>query len=65
MPEPIEKPKQPERPEKAEKPEEELREEIREDARRFILDSLEAGAGPFQILDELAGFYDGDIEDLF
>ena len=59
MPEPTEKPEQPG------KPEEELREEIREDARRFILDSLEAGAGPFQILDELAGFYDGDIEDLF
>ena len=58
MPEPIEQPEQPEKPE-------ELREEIREDARRFILDSLEAGAGPFQILDELAGFYDGDIEDLF
>ena len=61
MPEPTEKPEQPDRPEKPE----ELREEIREDARRFILDSLEAGAGPFQILDELAGFYDGDIEDLF
>ncbi len=61
MPEPIEQPEQPEQPEKPE----ELREEIREDARRFILDSLEAGAGPFQILDELAGFYDGDIEDLF
>ncbi len=58
MPEPTEKPDRPEKPE-------ELREEIREDARRFILDSLEAGAGPFQILDELAGFYDGDIEDLF
>lgn len=61
MPEPTEKPEQPEQPEKPE----ELREEIREDARRFILDSLEAGAGPFQILDELAGFYDGDIEELF
>ncbi len=59
MPGPTEKSEQPE------KHEEELREEIREDARRFILDSLEAGAGPFQILDELAGFYDGDIEDLF
>ena len=58
MPEPTEKPERPEKPE-------ELREEIREDARRFILDSLEAGAGPFQILDELSGFYDGDIEDLF
>ena len=43
----------------------ELRREIREDARRFILDSAIAGVPPVQILDELASFYDGDIMDLF
>ena len=42
----------------------ELRREIREDARRFILDSAIAGVPPVQILDELASFYDGDIMDL-
>ena len=43
----------------------ELRNEIREDARRFIFDSAVAGVPPLQILDELASFYDGDIMDLF
>lgn len=42
-----------------------LKMEIREDARRFILDSIDAGVPAIQILDELASFYDGDIIDLF
>ena len=40
-------------------------EDVREDARKFILDSLDAGAPALQILDDLASFYDGDIVDLF
>lgn len=44
---------------------EEIRREERKDARRFILDGIEAGVPPMQLLDELASFYDGDPCDLF
>lgn len=37
----------------------------RADARQYILDGLENGDSPFDILDGLAGFYDGDPCDLF
>ena len=39
--------------------------EIEEDARRFILDGIEAEVPTMQPLDELASFYDGDPCDLF
>ena len=39
--------------------------EEREDARRFILDGIDAEVPPMQLLDELASFYDGDPCDLF
>lgn len=39
-------------------------EQEREDARRFILDSVYNGVDPVQILDELSTFYDGDPIDL-
>lgn len=39
--------------------------ESREDARRFILDGIDAGEDPVDILNELSSFYDGDIIDLF
>ena len=42
-----------------------LEEEEREDARRFILDSLDAGVPTIQIFDELGSFFDGDPTDLF
>ena len=43
----------------------ELEREIREDARRFILDSIDAGVPGWQIADELGSFFDGDPLDLF
>lgn len=43
----------------------EIRREEREDARRFILDSIDSGRDPMSILDELASFYDGDPCELF
>lgn len=43
----------------------EIRREEREDARRFILDGIDAEVPPMQLLDELASFYDGDPCDLF
>ena len=39
--------------------------EIREDARRYILESIDSGIDPMTILDDLASFYDGDPIDLF
>lgn len=39
--------------------------ESREDARQFILDGIDSGADPVDILNELSSFYDGDIVDLF
>ena len=39
--------------------------EAREDARRFILDSIDAGVDVVTILDDLSSFYDGDPIDLF
>ncbi len=38
--------------------------EIRDDARRFLLEGAQAGVDPWTLLDELASFYDGDIIDL-
>lgn len=43
----------------------ELEEEIREDARQFILDSIDAGVDVPTILNDLSSFYDGDLIDLF
>lgn len=43
----------------------EIDREEREDARRFILDGIDAEVPPMQLLDELASFYDGDPCDLF
>ena len=43
----------------------EIRREEREDAMRFILDSIDSGRNPMSILDELGTFYDGDPCDLF
>lgn len=43
----------------------ELESEVREDARAFIMDGIDAGVSPSQLLDELAGFFDGDPCDLF
>lgn len=43
----------------------EIRREERDDARRFILDSIDSGSEPMSILDELGSFYDGDLCDLF
>lgn len=43
----------------------ELQNEIEEDARKFILDSIDADVPIEQMLDELASFYDGDPCDLF
>lgn len=40
-----------------------LEEEIREDARNFILDNLDRN--PIDVLDELSTFFDGDICELF
>ena len=40
-------------------------EEIKSDARQFILDGIDAGVDPVDILNELSSFYDGDIIDLF
>ena len=42
-----------------------LEEEELEDARNFILNSLEAGVPTIQIFDELGSFFDGDPTDLF
>ena len=39
--------------------------EAREDARRFILDSIDAGVDVATILNDLSSFYDGDPIDLF
>ncbi len=43
----------------------EKQEEERADARHFIMENIEAGTSPMDILDDLASFYDGDITDLF
>ena len=48
----------------ADQTEEQRRQAIRDDARRFILEGAAAGVDPWQLLDELATFYDGDIIDL-
>lgn len=42
----------------------ELEREEREDARDFILSSLDAGRSADEILDELTTFFDGDPTDL-
>ena len=39
--------------------------ERRDEARQFILDAIEDGASPFEILDELGTFFDGDPCELF
>lgn len=39
--------------------------EEREDAKRYILENLDAGVDPIDILNDLSSFYDGDIVDLF
>lgn len=39
--------------------------EAREDARQFILDSIDAGVDVATILNDLSSFYDGDPIDLF
>ena len=42
-----------------------VQKEIKDDARQFILDGIDANVPPMQLLDELASFYDGDPCDLF
>ena len=42
-----------------------IQKEIKEDARQFILDGIDADVPAMQLLDELASFYDGDLCDLF
>ena len=42
-----------------------IQKEIKEDARQFILDGIDAEVPTMQLLDELASFYDGDPCDLF
>ncbi len=39
--------------------------EARAQARRFILDAIDEGRSPIEILDELTTFYDSDPCDLF
>ena len=39
--------------------------EEREDAKRFILEGIDAGEDPVDILNDLSSFFDGDIVDLF
>lgn len=43
----------------------EIKREIKDNARQFILDGLDAKVPAMQLLDELASFYDGDPCDLF
>ena len=42
-----------------------IQREIKEDARQFILDGIDAEVPAMQLLEELASFYDGDPCDLF
>lgn len=42
-----------------------IQKEIKEGARQFILDGIDAEVPAMQLLDELASFYDGDLFDLF
>lgn len=42
-----------------------IQREIKEDARQFVLDGIDADVPAMQLLDELASFYDGDPCDLF
>ena len=39
--------------------------EEREDVKRYILENIDAGTDPVDILNDLSSFYDGDIVDLF
>lgn len=39
--------------------------DLREEARNFIMDGIDAGVDPFTLSDEVGSFYDGDILDLF
>ena len=39
--------------------------DLREEARNFIMDWIDAGVDPFTLSDEVGSFYDGDIVDLF
>ena len=48
----------------ADSEEERRHQEIRDDARRFLLEGAQAGVDPWTLLDELTTFYDGDIVDL-
>lgn len=39
--------------------------DLRDEARNFIMDGIDAGVDPFTLSDEVGSFYDGDILDLF
>lgn len=39
--------------------------DLREEARNFIMDGIDAGVDPFTLSDDVGSFYDGDILDLF
>lgn len=38
---------------------------LRDEARNFIMDGIDAGVDTFTLSDEVGSFYDGDIVDLF